>query len=571
MTTLKKIFPTEDVNKIIVTLTAWQFLSVALMAVGTWPAYVAITNAILLSIFILFAKPYHSVLLLTLSIPFYIILPNPYVENLPMWRVLFVLLFVVWFVRLLFAQKERLKQIFEIQHWHKHRSISFARARVILTQSIKRIDSRFMIWDRAFLLLFILAMCSLIFSRFPIHGLKQIIFVFNIYLLYVVIINVVTDETKLKELIKYTFYSLGIMLALGYVQYIGTLFALPYYFWQYWATMVSSLYYGQSLASVLIYSNSWFSSDGSGQALRMFGVLPDTHAFGVISIFFLAFLIPLKNAMFNSFDCPRFLKWLWYGLVIFAGFGVMANGTRGVWLSMLAPLALTFWFYWRKSWSNGFRTFFKTMLMVYMSIIVLFVVSPYISTGLNFIRSYNVDDNFLNRASSIYDLSENSNAGRIDIWKNSVKFSAMHPFGTGYGNFITSIVQEIPEQSSFEDVSTEKNLRYNLPQAFVTAHSLYLQLLVELGFAGLLLFAVLLVQFFGKVSSYLEYVKSSQTQFTNLVISLSLAFVWILAYGVFDLTILNDRVLQYLLISMAICGLIFVKYHIQHTDTKKHH
>jgi hypothetical protein len=48
-------------------------------------------------------------------------------------------------------------------------------------------------------------------------------------------------------------------------------------------------------------------------------------------------------------------------------------------------------------------------------------------------------------------------------------------------------------------------------------------------------------------------------KYIDLVLGLSLAMVWLLAYGVFDVTILNDRVLQYLLITLAISGLIFVK------------
>ena len=49
-------------------------------------------------------------------------------------------------------------------------------------------------------------------------------------------------------------------------------------------------------------------------------------------------------------------------------------------------------------------------------------------------------------------------------------------------------------------------------------------------------------------------------QYTLLIVALALAFVWILAYGVFDVTLFNDRVLQYVLISLAISGLIFAKY-----------
>ncbi len=166
----------------------------------------------------------------------------------------------------------------------------------------------------------------------------------------------------------------------------------------------------------------------------------------------------------------------------------------------------------------------------------------------------------MDRAESIYDLKENSNVGRLEIWKDSVIFAALHPFGVGYGNFITSMTNEIPENASFGEVASEKNLRYNVPQKFVTAHSLYLHILVELGFAGLLAFLLFWWEYFESLYKFVKQYSEEYNQFTLLAIGLALAFIWILAYGIFDVTILNDKVLQYLFISLGISGLIFAKY-----------
>ncbi len=540
------------VQKIIGVLVFWQFISVGLMAVGTWPPEVAVVNTVLLAIFILVALPYHSVLLLVLSIPFYVVFPNPILPNLPMWRVLFVWLFVVWLIRLLINQRAWLLRVFAFKRWNSEQPMTGARFREIIVNAVQRVNSRLRPWDKVAVLFLIIAFCSLLIARFPSHGLKQIIFLLNIYSLYVVIVNVVTDERKLKELIRYARYSLIIIVGLGFLQYFSTLFSAPYYFWQYWALMVSSLYYGAPLGNVLSYSNSWFSSAGGSPALRMFGIMPDTHSFGVMCIFLLAYLAPFIR------DAKKLAaqKWYWVAGIFLAGFGVMASGTRGVWVSMLVPIAIAAIAYF----SGFLRPFFKNILIIYVAIIVLFAVSPFITQGLNFIRTYDVDDNFLDRAGSIYDLEESSNAGRLEIWKNSVKFAAMHPFGVGYGNFITSIVHEIPEDATFEQVSDTKNLRYNLPQKFVTAHSLYLHLLVELGFAGLLAFALYWWEFFEWLWTFIKKHGVTNTFYVNLIVSLGLAFAWILAYGAFDLTILNDRVLQYLFVSLAISGLIFAKY-----------
>jgi hypothetical protein len=541
-------------ERIIFLITLWQLISVGLMAVGVWPPQIAILNTALLALFILVAKPYYSVLLLVLSIPFYVVLPNPVIANLPMWRILFVWLFIVWLVHLLINQRAWLMRVFAIQRWQSQTPMTGARLKEIVVNALKRIDSRFMPWDKVAVLFILLALLSLLIARFPMHGFKQILFLLNVYLFYVVIINVVTDFDKVKQLIRFTTYSLGIMVGLGFVQYLGTMFASPYAFWQYWAMLVSAEYYGKPLADVLAYSNSWFNYSGGDKSLRMFGILPDTHAFGVICIFLLAYLLPKLNLNLKE----NFKAHHWYvpAGVLVTCFALMANGTRGIWVAMLAPFALALFMIVRRVLPE----FMKLLLGVYVLVVLLFVASPYITQGLNFIRTYDVKDDFLGRAESIYDLNESSNVGRLEIWKNSAKFAAVHPFGVGYGNFIVSITNKISQKATYEDVSEAKNLRYNLPQAFVTAHSLYLQLLVELGFAGLLAFILLWWEYFERLIVFVKKHAGNLNSSAYLAISIAFAFVWILAYGVFDLTILNDRVLQYLFISMAISGLIFAKY-----------
>lgn len=542
------------VQKIIWALVLWQFISVGLMAVGTWPPQVALVNTALLVLFIVLSKPFDSVLLLILSIPFYVILPNTIIDDIPMWRVLFALMFVVWFAHLLVSQRRWLVRLFQIQRWHSKTPFTGARLKEIWVNAYRRIDSRFMPWDKVAVLFIVLALLSLLIARFPIHGFKQILFIINIYLLYIVIINVVTDIEKIKQLIRHTMYSLGIMMLLGFVQYGATLVAEPYFFWQYWATMVSSLYYGFPLANVLIYSNSWFSYSGGTQSLRMFGVLPDTHAFGVISIFFLAFLAPQLQFV-KKFWQSQYNKWYLLAAVFLTSFAIIANGTRGVWLAMLAPMVLAVILLWRQV----ARPFMKVMMAIYGLIILLFVISPFITQGLNLIRTYDSEDNFLNRAGSIYNLSESSNVGRLEVWKSSIQYAAVHPFGLGYGNFIVSIVDRIPNRATYEEVAEKKDLRFNLPEEFVTAHSLYLQLLVELGFAGLLAFGLFWWEYFEQLVRFLKKHHFKNDFYVRLMLSLALAFIWLLAYGVFDLTILNDRVLMYLFIGLAISGLVFAK------------
>ncbi|QQS22591.1 O-antigen ligase family protein [bacterium] len=508
-------------NLILAIAIAWQFISVGLISTNVWPDSVALINLALLSALFVILPKLDAVGLFLLSLPFMIVLP---IGELPMWRPLVAWLFLVVCAKYLLQNLGGIKEL--------------------TLKSLKM----FAPWDKWLFGLLIIGVLSLLAARFKIHGAKQIIFLFNIYLLYVTCLIAAAGKEFLSSLLYYVKFSLLITVILGFVQYGASLLATPYYFWQYWATLVSSSYYGDSLGEVLSYSNSWFSANGGGQSLRMFGILQDTHAFSVIVIFALALWI----ARFAGRSLKSLPWYFWVGLVGLC-FAVIASGTRGAWLAMLAPVAVGLFLLAR----HRARSLLLLPFVSYGIVVVLFVLSPLISSGLNLIRTINTDDNFLDRATSIYDLNESSNVGRLEIWKSSINYAFTHPLGTGYGNFISSITHS--NSSNFEEVAGEKNLRYNLPQKFITAHSLYLHLLVELGVAGLILFGIVWLSFFKNIWLKLKSYQFEFNAHTALLLNIGLAMVWLLAYGFFDVTILNERVLLYLMALAAIVNLSLKK------------
>ncbi|HMR55570.1 MAG TPA: O-antigen ligase family protein, partial [Candidatus Doudnabacteria bacterium] len=231
-------------------------------------------------------------------------------------------------------------------------------------------------------------------------------------------------------------------------------------------------------------------------------------------------------------------------------FAIITSGTRGIWVAMIFPVAATMILIYKFK----ARLLGALPLLSYTIIIILFLISPWITASFNWVRAVAQDDNILRRVASVYDLREASNVGRLEIWQESLKFSLRNPVGTGYGNFITSIV-EVKEGASFEEVSNDVNLYYNLPQKFVTAHSLYLHILVEIGILGIILFAI----FWWSVAKQIwqalveaEFVYNSLNLF---FVSIAIVLLWLLAYGLFDVTILNERVLLYLMIILALLNM----------------
>lgn len=515
----------------------WQFISIALLAVAAWPPEIVWVNFGLLLVLTAMLPKVQALGLFLVSLPFMVVLPENLISSLPMWRPLAGWLFVVLFV----------KHVWE--RW-ENKLNALANLKILVQDFYTKKLNR---WDKWLAGLLVIASASLLVADFPEHGFKQILFFVNVYLLYLSSLLAVGDMDDWSKLTSYVRQSLLITVALGFIQFFATFFADPYDFWQYWATLVSSVYYGVPLSDVLAYSNSWFSAEGGQSSLRMFGILQDTHAFAVIAIFGLALwwayakIQPVTLRVRHIFADQS--RWYW---VIFVAlcFAIITSGTRGVWVALGIPIAATMILIYKFK----ARLLGALPLLSYTLIIILFLLSPWLTMSFNWLRSVALEDNILKRVSSVYDLSEASNVGRLEIWQGSLKYSLQHPLGTGYGNFVTSIV-DVPEGASFEDISNQKNYRYNLPQKFVTAHSLYLHLLVELGLLGLLIFSM----YWWSVGRQVwQAISESHFAFTTLnvfFVAIAIAFLWLLAYGLFDVTIVNERVLLYLMTLLALLNI----------------
>ena len=539
-----------------------------LIILGILPLWVVWINLFLGCLFILFASSYNSVLFLALAVPLYVAVPNDKFSSLSIWRIWFALLFVVF----CFEQYRALRK----QNLSVKDSVYVA---------ISDFWDNSLPWDKYLWAFGVGALIiTLLVAAYPLQGIKQILFWLNLFLFYAVLINTVKTKKQIIEVIKFTAASLGIIVLLGYVQLIATFFTKLDVFWVYWASYVSRLYYGSDLAKVLLYSNSWFSYTGGGEELRMFSIMPDSHAFAMLAVYCMSFFLPL------TFLCkrvikklkpkkPQFLKsrldqpvnlvgqdqkllgfktsyWLWYS-IRFAGLAIILSGTRAVWAGLAIPLVVLLATYYLKY----YREQVKTVLTPYLLIILFFVLSPFINQGLQYLRVSNFKENFIARAQSIYDLQEDSNVGRIEIWRASLKFWAQHPNGVGLGNFLVSLNTPAQTQgSNFEQLAQQHNKRFNLPQQYITAHNLYLQILVELGVPGLLLFGIFWLKYLYELEKFIRKYLEQNNILTFFVFEIAVTFLWILCAGMFDVTFFNDKVLMYFLISLALSGIIIKNY-----------
>ena len=527
---IKKIKDLPRLKLLIILFTVWQYFSVAGMAMLGWSTALVWLNLGLLLAFILLCPVYESILLLVLSIPFYVAVPNARFDALPMWRILFIALFSVWLIR----DKRLLSP----------RSLGGG-------GRIK--DIIFLPWDK-YLAYFaaIGLMAGLFFGPFKWEAVKQVIFWLNIYIFYLVMINSLKNKQQIFELIRYVIWTLAIIITLGFSQLFGTFLTDLGTFWVYWASNITKLYYGASFASVSMYSNSWFSFTGA-QELRMFSIMPDSQSFAYICLFGLCMGTALTRSVF-----VHVRKWLWSG-IRFAALGLILSGTRAVWVGMVLPFLVVIWGYYKNFQKHLARKFLWPFLIIF----ILFGLSPFINRGLAFLRVEKFQENFLLRAASIYDLNESSNQGRIAIWHNSIRYGALHPWGVGFGNFLISFHPEAQKQT-YDDAAKTLNTRYNLPAKYVSAHSLYLQVFVEAGALGFAAFAAFWIAVLSYLWRFIHHYEKTEDFLVYFVAQAFLMVLWILAAAFFDITLFNDKVLMLFFINLGLAGLIVKRYHEYH-------
>lgn len=514
---LNKLKELPRLKLLIILFTVWQYISIAGMAILNWPYSLVWLNLGLLVGFILLCPIYESLLLLILSIPFYVVVPNGRFDSLPMWRILYFVLFLVWFIK---------------------------------DKKFKITGIIFLPWDKYLAWFAALGLAlGLVFGSFRLEAVKQVLFWLNIYFLYLVLVNVLKSKQQIFELIRYLVWSLAIIVTLGFTQLIGTFLTNLDTFWVYWADNITKLYYGQGFAAVVLYSNSWFSYSGARE-LRMFSIMPDSQSFAYVCFIGLCIATALTRSVF-----AHVRKWLWSG-IRFAALGLILSGTRAVWVGMVLPFLAVAAAYYK----NFQKHLAKKFLWPFVIIFALFGLSPFINQGLAYLQVEKFHENFLLRAESIYNLNDSSNQGRIDAWANSAGFFLTHPWGVGFGNFLLSFDSNTAGKN-YEEAASQINRRYNLPAKYVSAHSLYFQVLVETGLAGFLIFAAFWICVIKYFWHFVKHYEKTEDFLVYFVAQALLMVLWILAASIFDITLLNDKVLMFFFINIGIAGLIVKRYH----------
>ncbi len=540
-----------------------------LIVTGILPREFSFSATAAIILYILGASVKNSLILAILSIPFYLALPiTAYFDTMASWRIIILVLFLK-----IFFEKFNIKHLIsDIKQANTGYGVSDIKKRLLNENS--RLEVLALIFAA-------ISFISLIGANNISAGIKKIVFLANIFILFTITKNIVRDKETFLEISKACLLAGFFSLIIGYAQITSILFYSLADFWQFWANNAIAALYGKDLSNLLSYSNTWFSyyPGDIPPTLRMFSVFPDSHSF----------------ALFNIILAPFALGALWhykkqnnglfaFYLLFFAALllAIIFSGSRGAWVSAIAPLSVililkrhyilnkykkikirladnskrpladgkqNFSFGIFKSGIVKIKTITNDLIAgkfkaLAASLVLFFLLFPVSSVFLEQIqkaewRRLNSEGDFSSfamykRLKSIIDLDEISNKGRIEIWRDTLTSIKNHPvLGVGAGNFTTVIGKKI-----------------SAAKKGASAHNLFLDIFAETGILGLAAFLAIFYEILKNI--FFVFKKSTDETYKFFALSAGIYFFWVLGYAVFDVVLFNDKVLMLFMLMIGV-------------------
>jgi len=522
-------------KNIIILLT--ELVVIFLMVFGVVPREASLFLTGLMIFYFIFAPLKDSFWVFIASIPLFVALPlTENFDYMANWRILLVVLFLVLF----FRQGVSINLVKNsLGKWR-------------LKENLKHGLIEYLVG-----VFLIIGALSLFVADDLWIGAKKIIFLINVFLLFLIIRNLINkNKEAVSEILSALKVAVGLTLAIGFTQLIVVFFIPLHSFWHFWDRQVISVFYGQNLSELLSYSNTWFSYYAyQSPTLRMFSIFPDSHSFALFCVLSLPFLL----AMIFTKHAKKKL-YLGYFLLIVCLMAIIFSGSRGAWVSALGAL-LIFLFSILLFYSPTIRSktdFFipkiignwkKKIQLIFGCLIIFFLLFP-IASGILLLSERTRTGmapkmetiSFFERARSIADFAETSVRGRLEIWQRTIDSIAARPvLGVGIGNYPLVLNEEMS--------SVKRG---------ASAHNLYLDVAAEMGIFALLVLLAIFWQIIKKLWLIFQDKKEIKDAYLQSWASFFfLALIWVLGYSLFDVVLLNDKVLLFF---MANLGLLYASF-----------
>ncbi|MBI2063020.1 MAG: O-antigen ligase family protein [Candidatus Yanofskybacteria bacterium] len=486
---------------------------IALVASGILPRTVVPFWTIALAVYVLMASLENSTVFFVRSIPFFVAIPiTAGFDSLNMWRIFSGLIFLKWF----WVLKPKIMP-------------RFSRSSFILL---------------ALLLLMILSISQ---AQSHVLAVKRIIYFVNLSMIGIVIYDLIRkNQDFCQRIIKNVAIPTIFVALVGMVQLVSTYFMDIFQFVDFWGGVVERNMYGNVWAETAIKANTWFAYFGNQLSLRMFSIFPDSHSFPIFMLLGLpaVMTIALKRVTEKSGNFKTMLQSRASVIIIFIPvifLALILTGTRGIWAAGAASSVWAIFLIARHRMSctpnitcRAVFAYISSFLVIFF---LLFGVAYYIIASNQFMAEKDSTGLLAKRARSVLDISETSNARRIEIWKDSIRSIIKHPLlGVGIGNFPAVVG---------EDLARAK--------AGSSAHNLYLHIAAETGLPALILALWFLWLLLKKSHrNFLTSVTSYQLPIIIYFASLLIFLPWVLIYSLTDVAMFDERAFLLFAVTAAI-------------------
>ncbi|MEA2113056.1 MAG: O-antigen ligase family protein [Patescibacteria group bacterium] len=401
-------------------------------------------------------------------------------------------------------------------------------------------------------LFFISILFSLIGSENAFWGARKVIFFASIFPLYFLTAALADSWVKIKKLFNVLIIG-GVFFAfIGLLQF---LFAFIFGLEEvcgFWTRNIVPVFSGFNFGALILAYPSWLVNVGGKTIVRAFSLFSDPHMFS----FYLGMILPLIILSLSIIPALSF--------VIPARFA-KASARRARFAKASARRAKAGIQYLpRKIQASSFtRTtiMYTSFIAVFAALLLSFARGAYAAAIVSFLLVSALVWIFLkkkkipillcslllifiipgtpisDRFYSSFDLSEGSNAGRLEMWRQSGQ-TGLNSFwnGVGLGNY--SLV-------------VNSDFGYRNP---ATAHNLYLDIFSEIGFIGLFFWLFL---FFGTIWQLFQKLKETKVKEQKyVIIGLLGSFAYFLVHSFFETPIYNPSVLALLMVILGLSSVV---------------
>lgn len=363
------------------------------------------------------------------------------------------------------------------------------------------------------------------------YTFRKILVFYSIFPLYFVSYGLFREygEKLVKRAAKAIGFSTFGVCVLALVQFLAQFIAGKEAVMNFYAERLAGFLWGNSTARAVADNPSWLFDASGVDILRAFAVFPDPHMLS----YFLALGVPVLAALgfMEIKSRGRIGFWgLFYWLA--AGLGLAVEGLTfsrggyaGFLLALGTVLALVLW----KKIKAASRIDFKKGVIG----LVFFAA---VAGGL-----FLSENPLKNRVISMFDVTEGSNQGRLEIWGKAWELFRESPvIGVGLGAYAYVV---------------DPSAGYREP---IYAHNLYLEFLAEIGILGLVFWVLMLLAAAGRlVRLFLEHSRlgepvKDEEQKKALYLALIAYLAWFSGHSFFEMPVYSSVVLPYFTVVLAV-------------------